>query len=127
MPVPTIESRLQRRALMLSPRCGVVDALRAIFPAGWALECAVDPADVGGFEDVLQFRMVLVDLDLARGWDPVGSIATIRTDMLLNVPVLCFGGDEQARDAARRMGADRFFDFDGLVRHIPEFCTRLGW
>jgi len=127
MAAPTVESRLRRRILLMTPRAGVADNVRAALPEGWDLVCATEPGAVGGLEELIQFRMVLLDLAAADGWWPVDVVTELRSELLLNVPILCFDGDDQARDEARLARADRFFDRDELMEKLPQFCAQLGW
>jgi len=127
MPAPTIESRRRRRVLLMSPDPGVAAAVRDVLPAGWDLIEALDLDAVGDLADVLQLRLVLLDLDPAGEWDPIEVVATIRSDMMLNVPIICFGGDAAQRDQARLARADRFFERAEMATRLPGFCDQLGW
>ena len=62
-------------------------------------------ADAGGFEDILQYRFILLDLDARELQDPLETIRQVRGDMMLNVPIFCFGGTRELRDAARQARA----------------------
>lgn len=127
MAIPTIEARLQRRFIVMSSDRDLVAALRKAVPHGWRMEEVVDLDTVGGFQDILLYRFILLDLDEQAAFDPLEVIRRIRTDYLLNVPVLCFGGDAQARDEARLARADRFFEREEVVKMLSAFCERFGW
>jgi CheY-like chemotaxis protein len=124
---PTIEARLRRRFIVMSSDRDLVATLREAVPHGWQMEEVVDLDAVGGFQDILLYRFILLDLDEQAAFDPLEAIRRIRTDYLLNVPVLCFGGDAQARDEARLARADRFFEREEVVKMLPAFCERFGW
>ena len=80
--------------------------------------------EIGEFQDVLLHRFVLVDLDSAGALE---AIEEIRSEMMLNVPIFCFGGDAAARDAARRARADRFFGRDEIAALLPKLCEQFAW
>lgn len=127
MAAPTVESRLRRRVLLMTPRAGIAEVVRAALPEGWDLVCTIEPEAAGGLEELIQFRMVLLDLAAADGWWPVDVVTQLRSDLLLNVPILCFDGDDETRDEARLARADRFFERDELMAKLPQFCAQLGW
>lgn len=79
------------------------------------------------FAEVLQHRFVLLDLDEAEAFDPVAIIEMLRSELMLNVPIFCFGGDAARRDAARLARADRFFERAEIARILPRFCEQFGW
>lgn len=126
MAAPTVASRLQRRALLMSRDAATVDALRAALPPDWTLVETSDLESLGGFEEVLQFRFLLLDLDACAA-DPLDIIGQVRRELMLNLPILCFGGDDEARDAARLARADRFFERHEIVARLPQFCEQFGW
>ncbi len=127
MAIPTIESRRRRRVLIMTAAEEASRRLRAALPAGWELLESLDLEEFGGFEDVLQLRFMLVDLDHSTLWDPLEAIAQVRSELMLNVPVLCFGGDSECRNRARMAGADRFFSLSEAAAELPEFCRQFGW
>lgn len=127
MTAPSIDSRLRRRVLLMSADAGVGHALRARLAPGWEMIEALDIDAVGGFADVLQLRFVLIDLDTGDARGAIDAIARIRTELMVNVPIFCFGGDAAARGEARMSGADRLFERDTLVERLPEFCVQFGW
>lgn len=127
MAIPTIEARLRRRFVVMSGDCGLVAALRQATPRGWEMEEALDLDALGGFQDILLHRFILLDLDEREAFDPLEVIRRIRGDYLLNVPVLCFGGSAQARDEARLARADRFFERGEIVGKLSAFCEQFGW
>jgi len=54
-------------------------------------------------------------------------VREIRGEMLLNIPIFCFGGDAAARDAARLARADRFFERGELAAMLPRLCEGFAW
>lgn len=127
MAMPTIESRKRKRIAIMTANAPASRALQAALPGGWEwLEC-LDCDELGGFEEVLQLRFMLVDLEHSTLWDAIEGIAHVRSLLMLNVPIFCFGGDAQQRNRARMAGADRFFAFPELVAQLPEFCQQFGW
>lgn len=79
------------------------------------------------FAEVLQHRFVLLDLDEAEAFDPVAIIEMLRSELMLNVPIFCFGGDAAQRDAARLARADRFLERAEIAQILPRFCEQFGW
>jgi NAD(P)-dependent dehydrogenase (short-subunit alcohol dehydrogenase family) len=72
-------------------------------------------------------RVALLDLEPGEGEDPVETVREIRSEMLLNIPIFCFGGDAAARDAARLARADRFFERAEIVARLPALCESFAW
>lgn len=101
--------------------------LRAAAPAGWEMAPAASLEALGEFQDVLLQRFVLLDLDEQAAFDPLEAVARIRSEMMLNVPIFCFGGTPQARDAARLARADRFFERAEIAALLPRLCEQFGW
>jgi hypothetical protein len=127
MAAPTIESRLERRCIVVSDDAALVATLRSRLPEGWTMSETTDLTDVGGFEDVLQNRFILLDLDAREAFDPLAAIEQVRGEMMLNVAIFCFGGTPPARDQARRARADRFFERAEIAEKLTAFCEQFGW
>lgn len=127
MAIPTIEARLRRRFIVMSGDRDLLAVLREATPHGWQMEEVVDLDAVGGFQDILLYRFILLDLDEQEAFDPLEVIRRIRTDYMLNVPVLCFGGSAAARDEARLARADRFFERGEIGEMLSAFCEQFGW
>jgi len=127
MAAPTVESRLERRCIVMSDDGALVSGLRSRLPQGWTLIETADLAEVGGFGDVLQCRFILLDLDAQESFDSLDVIRQVRGEMMLNVPIFCFGGAPQLRDQARQARADRFFERAEIAHNLPVFCEQFGW
>jgi hypothetical protein len=127
MSEPTIASRLKRRCVVMTADDALAERLRAALPAGWEMRQTQDLATLGGFEEILQFRFMLLDLDEHAAFDPVDEISKVRQELMLNLPIFCFGGTPAQRDAARLARADRFFDREEMPERLPEFCDQFGW
>jgi CheY-like chemotaxis protein len=126
MPNPTIESRRRPRFILLSSDDALVTALRAALPEGWEMTATANVDSLGGFEEILQHRFLLLDLDEAA-FDPLATIAHLRRDLMLNIAIVCLGGSKDIRDAARRARADRFFERAEAVERMRQFCAQYGW
>ena len=111
----------------MSADAAIIDALRAALPAGWTLVATLNLGLLGGFEDILQYRFLLLDLEAHGEVDPLDLIAEIRIELALNIPIFCFGGDARLRDAARLARADRFFEREEIVARLPHFCDQFSW
>ena len=127
MSAPTIASRLQRRFIVMSGDDALAAALRAALPEGWRMVQTNDLNDLGGFQEVLQHRFILLDLDAGEALDPLETIRAVRMEMMLNVPIFCFGGSAEMRDEARLARADRFFERAEMVGRTRQFCDQYGW
>ncbi|OGA38985.1 MAG: hypothetical protein A3G24_10815 [Betaproteobacteria bacterium RIFCSPLOWO2_12_FULL_62_13] len=127
MAKPSIESRLKRRFIVMSGDHGIVAELRNAMPAGWEMRETLDLDAVGGFQDVLQHRFILLDLDEREAFAPVEVIRQVRTEHMLNVAIFCFGGTPDVRDEARLARADRFFEREEIATRLPLFCEQFGW
>lgn len=127
MSAPTIASRLQRRFILMSGDDALAAALRAALPQNWHMVQTNDHEELGGFQEVLQHRFILLDLDAGEALDPLQTIRAVRMEMMLNVPIFCFGGSAQMRDEARLARADRFFERAEMVGRMLQFCDQYGW
>lgn len=126
MAAPTVDSRIKRRCLVMSDDAAFVAGLQSSLPESWTLIAATDLAQIGGFEDVLQMRFIVLDLD-AKAFDPSAVIEQVRREMMLNIAIFCFGGTAAARDRARRARADRFFERAEVAEKLALFCEQFGW
>lgn len=127
MAAPTIEQRLRRRFIVMSRDEALVEALRAAAPAGWEVVVTTDLDALGPWNELLLYRFLLLDLDEVDAFDPLDVIRALRMEHMLNLAVLCFGGDQDIRDEMRMLRADRFFERDEIVRVVPEFFRQYGW
>jgi len=124
--VPTLQSRLRRRLILLSSDAALAAQVAQALPPPWELSVRTELAALGGFAEVLQHRFMLIDLD-DRAFDPVAAVREVRSTLMLNIPVFCFGGAQEKRDAARLARADRFFEHDEIETMLPQFCEQFGW
>ena len=127
MNIPSVESRLRRRFIVMSSDEGLVGRLRAALPEGWQMTATCDLDELGGFQEVLQYRFILLDLDDCKAFDPLDVIRQVRMQMMLNVAILCFGGESGVRDEARIARADRFFERAEIVDKMKLFCGQYDW
>ena len=127
MAAPTIDSRLRRRCICMTDDAALLASLSSRLPEGWSMIGTADLAEVGGFEDILQHRFILLDLDAREPLDPLDAIRQVRGDMMLNIPIFCCGGTRELRDEARLARADRFFERGEIADRLAEFCEQFGW
>jgi len=127
MAAPTIGARLARRLIVFTADPAFVEAVERALPGGWSITPARTAAQVGPFQEVLLHRFALLDLAPAQDYDPLAAVRAVRSEMNLNLPIFCFGGDQAARDAARIARADRFFGRDELEAMLPKFCESYAW
>ncbi len=127
MAIPTIDSRLQKKLIVMTRDEVLLASLQAGLPAGWEMVVTLDLEDLGGFQDILQHRFILLDLDEYDAFDPLDVIRMVRMELMLNVPIFCFGGEPDVRDEARLSRADRFFERDEIVSKMQLFCQQYEW
>ena len=127
MAIPTIASRLQRKLIVMSRDEAVLSALRGALPTEWQMVETLDLEDIGDFQDILQHRFMLLDLDEYDAFDPLDVIRAVRMEMMLNLPIFCFGGAQDVRDEARLSRADRFFERDEIIEKMKLFCQQYQW
>ena len=127
MAIPTIESRMQRKFIVMTQDKALLAVLRAALPAEWQMVETHDLEEIGGFQDVLQHRFILLDLDAYEAFDPLDVIRAVRMELMLNVPIFCFGGAPDVRDEARLSRADRFFERDEITEKMKLFCQQYQW
>lgn len=123
----TVAARLARRLIVFSVDPALRADVAASLPAGWQASYAAGVAEVGEFQEVLLHRFALLDLEPGDGSDPIETVREIRSEMLLNIPIFCVGGDAAARDAARLARADRFFERSELAALLPGLCEGFAW
>ena len=124
---PTIADRLRRRFIVMSQDAAVLEALRAQTPANWEMVVVTDLASLGDWNDILLFRFLLLDLDEVDAFDPLDVIREIRTQLMLQIAVFCFGGDGAMRDEMRMARADRFYERDETAAKLPQFLAQYAW
>lgn len=124
---PTIQSRLDRRFIVMTSRESLLSDLDMVAPIGWTRVVATDLAELGDWNDILLHRFVLLDLDEDGTFDPLDVIRTLRMEYQINIPVFCFGGNEDLQDQMRLARADRFFTRDEMLDMLPRFFEQYGW
>jgi hypothetical protein len=124
---PTVASRLRRRCILMTRDAALERALRAALPLGWEMATTLELAALGGFEEILQHRFLLLDLDEAEAFDPLAVLRELRVDLMLNVPAFCFGGSAAQRDAARLARGDRFFERAEIAARLAAICGQYSW
>jgi hypothetical protein len=113
--------------MVMSSDTHLVSRLREQLPPGWDMTQTGDLDALGGFQVILQYRFLLLDLDDGSGFDALDIIRKARVAMMLNLPIFCFGGTSAVRDQARLARADRFFERDEIVAQLGSFCEQFGW
>lgn len=127
MAEPTIAQRLRRRFVLMSTDPAIETALRGQVPDGWDMVCITDLDEAGDWHDVLMFRFLLLDLDETNAFDPLDVIGILRVRHMVNIPVFCFGGDEDLRDEMRLSRADRFLERTEIPAMLPRFLEQYRW
>jgi CheY-like chemotaxis protein len=85
-----------------------------------------DLTTLGGFAEILQYRFVLLDLE-DPALDPLVAIDHLRRELMLNIAIVCLGGPNALRDAARLARADRFFERAEAAERMRQFCAQYAW
>lgn len=124
MAAPTIEKRLLKRVIAMTRDQTILARFAAALPEAWDLVPVTDLDQLGEWNDVLLFRFLLLDLEEVDAFDPLDVIRQVRMQFQINLPVFCFGGDDDIRDEMRLGRADRFFDRDEMVAMLPRFCAQ---
>lgn len=128
MSEPTIERRMQRKLIAMTTDESMLEGIRATVPADrWEVIQVTDLDDLGPWNEVLLYRFLLLDLDEYDAFDPIDVIRALRMEYQINIPVLCFGGDDEIRDEMRLNRADRFFDRDEMIEKLPQFVAQYDW
>lgn len=123
----TVAARLVRKLIVFSCNPALREEVAGSLPTGWQASYAESVAQVGEFQEVLLHRFALLDLEPGEDSDPVETVREIRSEMLLNIPIFCVGGDTATRDAARLARADRFFERSELAALLPKLCEGFAW
>jgi hypothetical protein len=127
MSEPTIARRLERRIIVMTRDTEMLSKLQACVEPPWELVPVTDLEDLGPWNEVLLYRFLLLDLDEVEVFDPLDVIRILRMEYQINLPVFCFGGDEDIQDEMRLSRADRFFTRDEMVERLPEFLRQYDW
>ena len=124
---PTIAARLKRRFLLMTTDGALRERLMAQVPADWEMVVITSLEEAGGWDEILLYRFLLLDLDEAEAFDPIDVIRTLRMEYLLQIAVLCFGGDADIQDEMRLSRADRFYTREEIVTVLPQFLAQYAW
>ncbi len=124
---PTIAARLKRRFLLMTTDGALRERLMAQVPADWEMVVITSLEEAGGWDEILLYRFLLLDLDEAEAFDPIDVIRTLRMEYLLQIAVLCFGGDADTQDEMRLSRADRFYTREEIVTVLPQFLAQYAW
>lgn len=124
--VPTIASRRDRRVIAMTTDPDLLGAIRTALPEAWQVRQAASFDAIGDFDEVLQHRYLVLDLD-ATAFDPLEIIREARVELMLNIPIFGFGGDAGMRAAALQGRADRCFDRSAIADRVAAYCIEFGW
>ena len=127
MSEPSIARRLERRIILMTQDPEMIRNVEATLEPPWQLVTVTDLEDLGAWNEVLLHRFLLLDLDEVEAFDPLDVIRMLRMEYQINLPVFCFGGDEDIRDEMRLSRADRFFDREEMLERLPDFLRQYDW
>jgi hypothetical protein len=127
MATPTIAARLRRRFLLMTTDVAVREQLQAQVPTDWEMVAITSLDEAGDWNEILLYRFLLLDLDEVEVFDPIDVIRTLRMEYLLQIAVLCFGGDADIQDEMRMSRADRFYTREEIVTVLPQFLAQYAW
>ncbi|MHB1515165.1 MAG: hypothetical protein ACYCVY_05530 [Acidiferrobacteraceae bacterium] len=123
---PTIESRRQRRFILVTSDPEFRASVEETIPKGWSMQVVTDLAEVGEWSDILLHRFIILDSD-DPGIDAVDTVVRLRTDLMLQVAVFSFGGSVAQRDELRLARADRFYERSQVGQVLPQCFAQYGW
>ncbi len=124
---PTIAARLKRRFLVMTTDVALREGLQALVPPDWEMVAITSLDQAGDWNEILLYRFLLLDLDEVEAFDPIDVIRTLRMEYLLQIAVLCFGGDADIQDEMRMSRADRFYGREQIVTVLPQFLAQYAW
>jgi hypothetical protein len=127
MSEPSIARRLERRIILMTRDPEMIRNVEATLEPPWQLVTVTDLEDLGAWNEVLLHRFLLLDLDEVEAFDPLDVIRMLRMEYQINLPVFCFGGDEDIRDEMRLSRADRFFGRAEMLERLPDFLRQYDW
>ncbi len=127
MSEPTIERRMEKRIILMTQDAEITRSLETQLPSDWSLHPVTDLEALGAWNEVLLYRFLLLDLDEVEVFDPLDVIRTLRMEYQINLPVFCFGGDQDIQDEMRLARADRFFGRAEMIEKLPEFIRQYDW
>lgn len=127
MTEPTIAARLVKKYILMTADPSMRDRMEVITPPEWHCVAVTQLEELGEWHEVLLHRFLLLDLDEVDAFDPIDVIRVLRQQHQINIPVFCFGGDEDIQDEMRLSRADRFFGRDEMVERLPEFFRQYNW
>ena len=127
MATPTIAARLRRRFLLMTTDVAVRERLQAQVPTDWEMVAITSLDEAGDWNEILLSHFLLLDVDEVGAFDPIDVIRTLRMEYLLQIAVLCFGGDTDIQDEMRMSRADRFYAREEIVTVLPQFLAQYAW
>ncbi len=127
MPELTGADRLRRRFILMTGDSAMESALQAQMLPGWDMVRVTDLGEIGDWHDGLFYRFLLLDLDETDIFDPLDVVCILRMRHAVNIPVFCFGGDENLKDEMRLARADCFFGRDEILNLLPRFMEQYRW
>jgi hypothetical protein len=127
MAQPTIDERMRRKLILMCTDEAMITRVRDTVSDQWTVVVVHDLEDIGEWQDVLLHRFLLLDLDEIDAFDPLDVIRVLRMQYQINLPVFCFGGDQDIQDEMRLSRADRFFDRDEMITRLPDFLEQYRW
>ena len=127
MSEPTIERRLEKRVILMTQDAGLTERMQAHLAQDWQLHRVTDLDELGPWNEILLYRFLLLDLDEIEAFDPLDVIRMLRMEYQINLPVFCFGGDQDIQDEMRLARADRFFGREEMIDKLPEFIRQYDW
>ncbi len=123
---PTIESRRQRRFILVTSDPAFRASVEETIPKDWSMQVVTDLAEAGEWSDILLHRFIILDSD-DPGIDAVDTVVRLRTDLMLQVAVFSFGGSVAQRDELRLARADRFYERSQVGQVLPQFFAQYAW
>ncbi len=127
MSEPTIERRLQKHFILMTTNTDFQAAVQAQTPDDWTMAVITDLDDLGEWNEVLLYRFLMMDLEEFEAFDPLDVIRQIRMQYQINLPVFCFGGDEDIQNEMRLSRADRFFTEAQMLSTFPQYIEQYNW
>lgn len=124
---PTIDARMRRRYILMTTDADMRTRLRALTPENWTCVEVTDLEELGEWNEVLLHRFLVMDLEESDAFDPLDVIRVLRREHQINIPVFCFGGDEDIRDEMRLARTDRFFSREEMPGMLPRFFEQYQW
>ncbi|MCE5387933.1 MAG: hypothetical protein K0041_05060, partial [Acidithiobacillus sp.] len=105
----------------------ILAGARTLLPKEWSLTEAASLEEFSDWQEILLHRFLVLNLEEGAVEEPVEVVLQVRQEYQLNIPIFCYGGNQEIRMEARSARADRFFEREEILEKLPDFLRQFSW